>query len=293
MKTTIVCGVLGAGKTTFIQNILQESTERTVVLVNDFGKTGIDGEILSADGIESVELPSGCVCCTLKFDLITTIEKVLKEFSPDHLYIEPSGVASPSGVLEALEALKISPVTVVGIVDATEFIESYESGMYGRFFEDQVMNSHIILVNKADLVDEETLTRTLQMVGRMNESAVVVPAVRAVLHEPIPEVEHKEIIRHAGGHHFHFESMALATNDAIAFDSLRKLFNDMAEGMYGRVIRAKALIHTDRGSCRFDLASGRVETVPFEDEIKEGRLVVIGKGLKEEGIRASIQPLSS
>jgi G3E family GTPase len=76
MKTTIVCGLLGSGKTTFIQYVVRTSKEKVVVLVNDFGRAGIDGEILSSGGIDCIELPSGCVCCTLKFDLITTIEKI-------------------------------------------------------------------------------------------------------------------------------------------------------------------------------------------------------------------------
>ena len=76
MKTTVVSGMLGTGKTTFIGQLLKESRARTVVLVNDFGALGIDGEVFSASGIDAVELPSGCVCCTLKFDLITTIERI-------------------------------------------------------------------------------------------------------------------------------------------------------------------------------------------------------------------------
>src|SRR5512135_775493 len=83
MKTTIVTGLLGSGKTTFIRHFLREAKERTVVLVNDFGKAGIDGEIFSAGGIESVELPSGCVCCTLKFDLITTVRKIIGNLAPE------------------------------------------------------------------------------------------------------------------------------------------------------------------------------------------------------------------
>ena len=129
MKTTIVCGMLGAGKTSFIQDQLTRQDGKTVVLVNDFGETGIDGEILSLGGIDVKELPSGCVCCTLKFDLITTIEKILRDWNPDHLMIEPSGIASPSGVMEALDALHLQPVTVVGIIDVTEFLEAHASEM--------------------------------------------------------------------------------------------------------------------------------------------------------------------
>ena len=123
MKTTVVSGLLGSGKTTFIRNFVTGRTEKTVVLVNDFGQAGIDGEIFSAGGIEAVELPSGCVCCTLKFDLITTIQRIVGQFSPEHLMIEPSGVASPSGVLEALVSAGIDRTTVIGIVDAVEFAD--------------------------------------------------------------------------------------------------------------------------------------------------------------------------
>src|SRR5512143_2531639 len=127
MNTTVVCGLLGSGKTTFIRNHVRGLTGRVVVLVNDFGAAGIDGEIFSAGGIEAIELPSGCVCCTLRFDLITTIKKIAKEFAPGHLVIEPSGVASPSAVLEALEVAGVSPASVVGIVDAAEFLELHDS----------------------------------------------------------------------------------------------------------------------------------------------------------------------
>lgn len=170
MKTTIVCGVLGAGKTTFLNNILKHDRGKTVVLVNDFGSAGIDGEILSVGGIDTIELPSGCVCCTLRFDLITTITKIKEQISPDNLFIEPSGVASPSGVIDVLDTLGIGPVTVVGIVDATEFLEAYETDMYGWFFKNQVTQSDIVLVNKTDLVDElktEKIIGVIEMLNRM------------------------------------------------------------------------------------------------------------------------------
>jgi G3E family GTPase len=111
-------------------------------------------------------LPSGCVCCTLKADLITTIEKIIVTFAPEHLIIEPSGIASPSGVLEALDLLRITPVMVIGIVDATEFIDLYEAEIYGSFFQDQVASSDVILINKADLADEDRITKTLILSGR-------------------------------------------------------------------------------------------------------------------------------
>jgi len=297
VKTTIVCGLLGSGKTTFIRNRLQNSSEKTVVLVNDFGKAGIDGEIFSAGGIESVELPSGCVCCTLKFDLITTITKILKEFSPEHLVIEPSGVASPSGVLEALESAGVGASTVVGIVDVTEFVELYESGMYGSFFEDQIVNSDVILVNKTDIAEETGIVETIRLIESRNPRAVLFRTVNAILDLPLPPGERIEVLRPAVTSatravlgvrgtktHFHFETLSFKLNGDTKLARFSRFFADLAAGQFGTVARAKALIHTDQGPHRFDAVFGKVDSVPFEKEIADSRLVVIGEKLDKKAI---------
>jgi G3E family GTPase len=285
VKITIVSGMLGAGKTTFIRQYLRGSQEKTVVLVNDFGKAGIDGEIFSADGIESVALPSGCVCCTLKFDLITTVQRIVDTYSPDHLVIEPSGVASPSGVLEALDGVLSGAVTVVGVIDASEFTELYESGMYGRFFEDQVVNADVVLINKSDLAAEEMIAATIQVVQELNPHAIVFRTVRAAVNEPLPEPAERERRISPQRAHFDFESLSLRVEEGIALSRVRSFFDEMAGGKYGDVVRAKALVRTMEGVFRLDLSYGRVEMVPFEKDIPTGRVVVIGEGLDREGMR--------
>jgi len=288
MKTTVVCGLLGSGKTTFIRNFVTGSSEKTVVLVNDFGQAGIDGEIFSAGGIESVELPNGCVCCTLKGDLITTIQRIVKQFSPEHLLIEPSGVASPSGVLKALEIAGTGEATVIGIVDAAEFTELYESGMYGRFFEDQVANSDIILVNKTDLADEATIASAERLIGSVNPLAVLIRTVNALINIPLPEAPlHRDI--HSSLCHLYYETFSLKLADRIEFALVQTLFDDLSKGKYGRVARAKALVSTSMGPYRFDITFSKVDTVRFEKDIKESRLVVIGEGLDAAGVKKVLQ----
>jgi G3E family GTPase len=283
MKTTVVSGLLGSGKTTFIKNFVQGATKKTVVLVNDFGKAGIDGEIFSAGGIESVELPSGCVCCTLKFDLITTIQRIMKQFSPEHLLIEPSGVASPSGVLEALESAGVGKTTVIGIVDAVEFVELYESGMYGSFFEDQIVNSDVILVNKIDLADETVITGTEQMISAINPRAILFRTVNAEINMPLPDPPLQRTIV-PNNCHFHFETLSFKLQDKTELALIQKLFDDLSRGKFGRVARAKALVGTTDGPYRFDGTFGKVDMVRFEKDIEESRLVVIGEGLDEASI---------
>jgi G3E family GTPase len=279
MKTTVVCGLLGSGKTTFIRNFVKGRTEKTVVLVNDFGAAGIDGEIFTADGIESVELPSGCVCCTLKFDLITTIGKIVKEFAPEHLMIEPSGVASPSGVLEALESAHAGPATVVGIVDATEFIELYESGMYGSFFEDQISLADVVLVNKIDLAGEEATGAVVQRIASINPRAILFRTVRAELHEPLPGASSSARSMGSSRAHFDFATLSIRLPQGLDFDSFLKRMDRLAAGEFGTVVRAKALVQTDKGPFRFDVVFGRTDSAPFEQDVREGRIVIIGKDL--------------
>ncbi len=289
MKTTVVCGLLGAGKTTFIRHFAASAGGKAVVLVNDFGKTGIDGEIFSADGMESIELPSGCICCTLKFDLVTTIEKILKTYAPAHLLIEPSGVASPSGVLEALDALSIRPVTVVGIVDATEFIELHEARLYGRFFDDQIMTSDVILVNKSDLVSEEMREKTAGLVETLNPGAIVFRTVNARLGYDLSGITpHTRRPRRRSPEHLHFDTVSLKLGKGTEYAILRESFDEMAKGEYGNVVRAKALVQTEKGPFRFDLSYGKVEEAIFEKDVVESRLVIIGKGLKKDELARKV-----
>ncbi len=284
MKVTVVCGLLGAGKTTFIQHFLKGAGERTVVLVNDFGKAGIDGEIISVKGIESVELPSGCVCCSLKFDLITTIQRVIKDFSPEHLIIEPSGVASVSGVLEALEILNLKHIAVVGIVDAVEFLEFYESGMFGSYFEDQIRNSDVLLINKTDLVDEQMADKTAAAIEQLNPGALVYRTVKAGMDFPLPEAREMALFKAGEPFHCRFDTLSIPLKGATEISKVQKLFDDMCRGVCGKVIRAKALVQTDKGPYRFDLSSGRVDSAPFDTPVAKSRIVIIGEVLKKDSI---------
>ena len=289
MKTTIVCGLLGSGKTTFIRNFVKHGSEKTVVLVNDFGAAGIDGEIFSASSIKSVELPSGCVCCTLKFDLITTIERIIREFAPEHLVIEPSGVASPSGVLEALESAGIKTVTVINVIDATEFVELFDSGMDGSFFENQVSLADVVLVNKTDLANEETIVETINRIESINPRAVLFRTKNAEIRESLPDVPAHARARGDGHGHFQFNTMTIRPQRINDLAVLTSWLGDLAQGKYGTVVRAKALVRTEQGPYRFDIVYGKMDCVPFEKDIEDSRIVIIGQGLDGEGIRRTLE----
>lgn len=284
MKTFIVCGLLGAGKTTFIQNVAKRLTGKVVALVNDFGETGIDGEIVSSGGIESIELPSGCVCCSLKSDLITTLKKISEELSPEYLLIEPSGIASPSGVIEVLDMLGLSPFSVVGIVDATEFAELYEVQVYGSFFEDQIRNADVVLVNKSDLAGEDKIANAVHIIETLNPGAMVYRTVRAAFNEDLPDVSTAARTAKRADSHLSFDTVSFKLSGPIDYSRFKTFFEGIAKGKFGSVVRAKALVRTDRGPFKFDLVYGKEEDAPFAGDITDSRLVVIGANIDRNSL---------
>lgn len=285
MDITIVCGLLGAGKTTFIHHSVQPRNGKTIVLVNDFGDAGIDGDVLLSEGIESVEIPSGCICCTLKDDLMSTIRSIQDSFRPEHLVIEPSGIASPSAVLDTLRAMHLDRETVVGIVDASEFAQLYESHMYGPYMEDQIRNSDIILINKIDLAEKHIIEKTITIIEQMNPEALLFRTVHSAIDRPMPHISAKERIIAKGGSFLDFDTFSLFLPDIVSFDSFKRFFQDVADGTYGSVIRAKALVQTDSGPYRFDLSCGHRRIMPFACSIAEGRVVFIGSHMEKETLK--------
>jgi G3E family GTPase len=285
MKVTIVCGLLGAGKTSFIRNVLDAAGERIAVMVNDFGQAGIDGEILSSSGLNVIELPSGCVCCSLRTDLVSAFKKVSQEFNPDHVVIEPSGIASPGAVLEALHGLFDGPITVVGIVDASEFLELHAEEIYGRFFLEQVTLSDLVVVNKTDISGETKADETVAAIEELNPRAVVAKTVQARLNMPLPGGGASGRPGVYSDSHFNYETVSLKLAGIVSLESMLDILSRAREGAFGTVVRAKALVETDRGPYRLDLSRGRIDASEFGQPVGDSRLVLIGTGLDGRKLR--------
>ena len=126
-KIDIFSGFLGAGKTTLIKKLLSEAFQgqKNVLIENEFGEIGIDGGFLKDAGVEITEMNSGCICCSLVGDFGAALKKVLEDYSPDRIIIEPSGVGKLSDVIAAVErvqkeAPELQLHSFVTVVDATK-----------------------------------------------------------------------------------------------------------------------------------------------------------------------------
>ena len=176
-KIDIISGFLGAGKTTLINKLIHEAYagERLVLIENEFGDIGIDGGFLQEAGINITEMNSGCICCSLVGDFSRALDQVVKEYAPDRILIEPSGVGKLSDVIRAVtdsgaEGIELNSFAVV--VDVNK-CKMYMKN-FGEFFNDQIENAGCIIFSHTDKTTEAKLTEALSLVKSHNEKAFIV-----------------------------------------------------------------------------------------------------------------------
>lgn len=177
-KVDIISGFLGAGKTTFIKRLIDQvyAGEKLVLIENEFGEIGIDGGFLKDAGIEITEMNSGCICCTLVGDFSEALQKVLNEYEPDRVLIEPSGVGKLSDIVKAIEAVKKKAeieingrITVVDGKKARLYLENF-----GEFFEDQVKHASTIVVSRTQMMTDEKIEECVHMLREENADAAII-----------------------------------------------------------------------------------------------------------------------
>ncbi|KNZ69132.1 cobalamin synthesis protein P47K [Thermincola ferriacetica] len=296
MKIQLICGFLGAGKTTFLKKMLRQQAFDTVVLVNELGELGIDGDVISEGGNFSVvELPSGCICCTLRKSMVDAVREIMEKYAPGQLLIEPSGIASPSSVILALKnadfRAEIELAPVVGIIDSVFFVDVVLPGDMddiGEFFKDQILNSDIILLNKADLVDKEDINRCKEMILSVNPAALIIPTVYC--QTELPGITAKGEVTHI---HFSpdFQAESFIFPGAMHRSGLAFLLAGLDSKEYGEIFRAKGIVRTEKGLQVFDWVHGltNFREIDSMGENRENRLVFIGREIDRARLEKTIR----
>ncbi len=178
MDLLLISGFLGSGKTTMILSTIDEIIKRkhkkVVVIVNDFGQIGIDGKVMEKYGLQVREMPSGCICCTLGSDLLATLNNVVASFNPDLVIIEPTGVADPIAIHDTLKLYTgpIGMTRIAIILDAPRFQVILKA--LNRPLLNQLKAADVIIVNKMDTVDEQTLMDVEKSVRDLGLSTKVI-----------------------------------------------------------------------------------------------------------------------
>lgn len=307
IPVTVLTGYLGAGKTTLLNRILTEQHgRRYAVIVNEFGEIGIDNDLVVGADEEVFEMNNGCICCTVRGDLIRIIEGLMKRRGKfDAIIVETTGLADPAPVAQTFfvdedVSQRARLDAVVTVADAKWLSERLKDAPEAK---NQIAFADVILLNKADLVDEAGLKQVEGQIRAINPSATIHRTVNCNV--PIAEVldrkafdldrimEVEPEFLEEGHHHHHDEEI-----DSFSFragevnpDKFMPWISDLTQREGPNILRCKGIVAFPKEPKRFVfqgvhmILDGDLSREWRPDEKRESRVVFIGRDLDEKAIR--------
>ena len=320
LRINLLFGFLGSGKTTLVRRILGErgGERKMAVIVNEFGEVGVDGDVIAGNNVDLVELTSGCLCCTLRGSLMSAVEELREKAAVEQIVVEATGVASPGDMLEDLNDSKIAHELDVGplvtVVDAPKFTRLQQ--MLGEFYEEQVENADVLVLNKIDLATQGELDEARAAVREINPDAVLLFAEQGdtdlalLLDGPESELlaqmkaeasgrahhDHENADHHGHGHEHHDDhddghGHAHAPAESFVMDASgnfsRAALIDAFASLPENVWRSKGFLTVDSEPSLLQFTMGQLE---FGRAAARERpyLVVIGEDLDRPVVERSV-----
>lgn len=311
IPTTLISGFLGVGKTSAILSLLQQKPDgqKWAVLVNEFGRVGLDGAIYRAHGVEVKEVPGGCMCCAAGAPLRVAVNQLLKQARPQRLIIETSGMGHPKRILDTLRGEHFHRVlslrATICLVDPQKLLDVRYSEHEN--FIDQVTMADILVANKTDLASNEAM-RAFDRLSKRSDPAKSLIARTRLGHLDVRWLDmpatgerraHYPMHHQDSGSDSNGDSGSPSRNDGYQshgwlfpeqqqfnFDCLLKLFQNL------HVTRIKAVMHTNKGWYIFNGLSGQIDSLKIESAL-DSRVEIINPELSVSDIESAISGCSS
>jgi G3E family GTPase len=297
IKLDVISGFLGAGKTTFIKKLLRDCGGEDIVIVeNEFGEIGIDGEILEREGYKMYEISTGCICCLMQKGFVDTLQAIIRDHHPDRIVIEPTGISILSDIVKSLRREPFTRTCAINalitIVDCENYLRQCD--VFGEFFEDQIANATRLVFSKSALVDRKTVEETYVSVRCKNPTAPVViknwdDFTVEELHGYIdgdliwerdgaPAMPDRRSCRDGL-----FSTFSRKIDYALSKEDLARKLESLRDGACGEVLRGKGFVNCTDGSFEFSCTQSRFELYPMDEPVS-GRVCFIGVGLNQQGL---------
>lgn len=291
MKILVVSGFLGAGKTTFIEKMTNKLKRDFVILENEYGEVGIDGDLLKKDYDKIWEMTEGCICCSMKSNFANSVMTIANSLDPEVLIVEPTGVGMLSSVLDNIKKVQydrikiLEPVTIVDPNCIDKYSKEFE-----EIFVDQIKSSKFVVVSKTSNMTKEEIKRARDSILKINPKAIVnteeFSSYDDIWWEEILELKWDDEIDYK-------DTSALRSNiDNIAFKNIsfdelyifESYMSAIMRGRFGNIIRAKGFLPINGAWAKVDIVGERY-TLEKIDAMAESKLVLIGKDLNKEELK--------
>lgn len=287
MKILVVSGFLGAGKTTFIEYLTKRLDNDFVILENEYGSVGIDGDLLKKDYDKIWEMTEGCICCSMESNFANSVMTISNTIDPEVLIVEPTGVGMLSSVMKNIKKVEydriniLEPITIVDPNCIDRYVEEF-----GDIFIDQIKNSRFVVISKVSDKSESEIEEAIDKIKKLNSEANICATEyekldnewwEALLHKTWAEGELAE----GGNSSSQIENIGFKNvcfQDLLTFNSY---MSAVMSKRFGNIIRAKGFLPINDKWAKMDIVGDKYTLTEIEP-MEESKLIFIGSNLNKE-----------